>query len=140
MVPDAALSYSWGDHFANSKAEKDQVKPHKTTKDLKYADGNMIVKRRGNLKERRKLFSTLLLPATIEDVIKLTWDLGIRYIWIDVMSIIPGANWNDEASKMYKVYWNARVTLAIYSSETTTDGFLSARQAWQYRRNAYRLY
>lgn len=140
LVPYAALSYSWGDHLANSEAEKARVKSHKTTKDLKDHDGNIIVKGGGNLKERRKLFSTSQLPPTIRDVVKLTWDLGMHYIWIDAMCILPGVDWNDEASKMHEVYGNAYVTLAICSSEMTTDGLLPTRQAWQYQRDACRLY
>ncbi len=140
LVPYAALSYSWGSHLAKSKTEKAQVNSHKTTKDLKDEDGNILVKGGGNLEERRNSFSTSLLPRTIGDVIKLTWDLGMRYIWIDAICILPGADWNDEASKMHEVYGNAYVTLAICSSEMATDGLLPARQAWQYRRDTCRLY
>lgn len=138
LVPYVALSYCWGTHLAKSPAEKNQVKFHETTKDLRDADGKVIVVNGGNLKERRDWFSTSQLPATIRDVIKLTWNLGIRYIWIDAMCI--EANWNDEASKMHEVYGNAHVTLAICSSERTTDGLLPTRQAWQHRRNACRLH
>jgi len=127
LVPYAALSYSWGDHLANSKSGKAKVESHRTTRDLKDDNGNIIEKGGGNLEQRRKLFSTSQLPHTIRDVIKLTWDLGIRYIWIDAMCILPGADWNDEASKMHEVYDNAYVTLAICSSEMTTDGLLATR-------------
>ena len=140
LVPYAALSYTWGDHLATSEAEEARVKSHKTTKDLKDEDGNIVVEGGGNLNERQKSFSTSQLPPTIQDVIRLTWDLGIRYIWIDAMCILPGVDWNDEASKMHEVYGNAYLTLAICSSEMTTDGLLPQRQAWQYQRDACRLY
>ena len=140
LVKYAALSYTWGDNLAKSEAEKALVKSHKTTKDLKDYKGNIIKEGGGNLKERRKSFSTSQLPQTIRDVIKLTWDLGMRYIWIDAICILPGVDWNHEASKMHEVYGNAHVTLAICSSEMTTDGLLSTRQAWQYRRDVCQLY
>ena len=128
----AALSYTWGDHLANSEEEKARAKSHKTTKDRKDDDGNIIVKGGRNLKERRSRFPSSQLPHTIKDVIKLTWDLGVRYIRIDAMCILPGVDWNHEASKMHEVYGNARITLAICSSEMTTDGLLPTRQAWWY--------
>ena len=140
LVQYAALSYTWGDNLAKSKAEKARVKSHKTTKDLKDDDGNIIKEGGGNLKERRKSFSTSQLPPTIRDVIKLTWDLGMRYIWIDAICILPGVDWNHEASKMHEVYGNAHVTLAICSSEMTTDGLLPTREAWRYRRDVCKLH
>lgn len=140
LVEYAALSYTWGDHLAKSKDEKAQVKSHRTTIDRKDHDGKIIEKGGGNLEQRRKSFSTSQLPRTIRDVIKLTWDLGMRYIWIDAMCILPGVDWNQEASKMHEVYGNAHVTLAICSSEKTTDGLLPTRHAWQYRRDVCRLY
>ena len=140
FVPYAALSYTWGDHLANSEAEKARALSQKTTIDLKDNDGNIVKKGGGNLKERRKLFSALQLPPTLRDVIKLTWDLGIRYIWIDAICILPDVGWNAEASKMHEVYGNAYITLAICSSEITTDGLLPTRQAWQYQRDVCRLY
>ena len=129
LVSYAALSYTWGDHLANSKEEQARAKSHMTTRDRKDDDGKIIVKGGGNFKERRSNFSTAQLPHTIKDAIKLTWDLGIRYIWIDAMCTLPGVDWNHEASKMHEVYGNARMTLAICSSEMTTDGLLPTRQA-----------
>lgn len=139
LVPYAALSYCWGDHLANSKAEKARVNSHRTTEHLSDDNDKITVKDGGNFKERRKLFSAWQLPPTIRDVIKLTWGLGMRYIWIDAMCILPSVGWNDEASRMHEVYGNAYVTLAICSSEMTTDGLLPARQAWQYRTDVCRL-
>ena len=137
LVPYAAVSYSWGTHLADDPAAKKKVEAHKTTRDKKDKNGNVIV---GNIKGRRQGFLTSGLPDTIRDVIKLTWDLGIYYIWIDAMCIPPGSDWDAEAMKMHEVYGNAHVTLAICSSEMTTDGLLPARQAWQHRRNACRLH
>ena len=125
LVPYAALSYCWVSHLANSEPEKALTTSQKTTE--------------GNLTERRSLFSASQLPRTIRDVCKLTWDLGIKYIWIDAICILPGADWNDEVSKMHEVYGNAQVTLAVCSSEMSTDGLLSKRQAWQYERDRCRL-
>ena len=136
----AALSYTWGSHLAESKDEKAQVNSHTTTIDRTDHNGNIIEKGGANLKQRRKSFSASELPHTIRDVIKLTWDLGMRYIWIDAMCILPDVGWNGEASKMHEVYGNAHVTLAICSGEKTTDGLLPTRHAWQYRRDVCRLY
>lgn len=136
LVRYAALSYCWGDNEKLSEVEKERVRSHKTTEDVN--DGS--TKGGGNLKDRQTSFSASQLPPTIRDVIKLTLSLGIRYIWIDAMCILPGVGWNAEASRMHEVYGNAYVTLAICSSEITTDGLILTRQAWQHQIEACRLY
>lgn len=136
LVSYAALSYSWGVHLAQDENEKERIKAHRTTGD-KVVGG---IFKEGNIKQRRKSFPISGLPDTIRDVIKLTMNLRLNYIWIDAMCIAPNADWNDEASRMHEVYGNAYTTLAICSSEKTTDGLPSSRQAWQYKRDVCRLY
>ena len=136
LVRYAALSYSWGTELGKDDKEKRIIKSHTTKEDRKNEKGEIEP---GNIHRRRDGFPISDLPATIQDVIKLTKSLGIDYIWIDATCIPPGANWDDEAMRMHEVYGNAYVTLAVCSSDKTTDGFLSSREAWRYKRNVCRL-
>ena len=132
----AALSYTWGTELGKDDNEKRIIKSHATKEDRKSEKGEI---KPGNIDQRRDGFPISDLPATIQDVIKLTKSLDIDYIWIDATCIPPGANWDDEAMRMHEIYGNAHVTLAVCSSDKTTDGFLSSREAWRHKRSVCRL-
>lgn len=71
------------------------------------------------------------LPQTIQDAIKITRNLGIRYLWVDALCIIQdsvdGKDFQQESSKMGSIYGNAYLTIAVESSESCADGFLHSR-------------
>jgi hypothetical protein len=64
------------------------------------------------------------------DAVKVTRNLGLKYIWIDSICIIQdfAEDWNTEAGKMASVYANAYVTLFADSAENDDHGFLSSRK------------
>ena len=121
----AALSYTWGVELA-TKDEKAIIKAAAT--------------KEKNLQERREGFSMAGLPDTILDAIRLTLILGLEYIWIDDICIVPPVDWNEEASKMDEVYGNSYVTLATCSSRKATEQIPYFREAWRYKTGACRLY
>uniref|UniRef100_A0A0B7JMX6 Heterokaryon incompatibility domain-containing protein n=1 Tax=Bionectria ochroleuca TaxID=29856 RepID=A0A0B7JMX6_BIOOC len=64
------------------------------------------------------------LSKTFADMIKITRDIGVRYVWIDSLCIIQDsrADWEAEASQMAAVYSNAYVTVAASGSSDGTGG------------------
>lgn len=85
-----------------------------------------IITTKGTLDERRKRISFDSLSRTFQDAIRITRDLGERYIWIDSLCIIQDdeEDWAKEAASMAKVYGGALCTLAALSSEDGTEGCL----------------
>lgn len=121
----AALSYTWGEAHA-TKIEKAKIKAAGTTEE--------------NLQQRKTSFPLPALPDTIQDSIRLTLSLGLRYIWIDQICITPDADWNNESSKMHEIYGNAHVTLAICTSIKATERIPYSREAWRFQTGICRLY
>lgn len=110
VVPDegavgkyAALSYCWGrsNHFLLTAT---------TMEDLKNG------------------FPLRQLPQTLQDAVKVTRQIGIRYLWIDALCIIQGKDieaindWNAEVAKMDTVYSNAALTISAASAQNASGG------------------
>ncbi|KAH7085276.1 heterokaryon incompatibility protein-domain-containing protein [Paraphoma chrysanthemicola] len=104
-VPYVALSYCWG-------GEQTQ----KTTK--------------ANLKEQQQGIAYDTLPRTLQDAIKVTANLGYKYIWIDCLCIIQDddADKSFEISQMPLIYSQAIVTIAAGSASAAEQGFLLPRR------------
>lgn len=64
------------------------------------------------------------LPKTFQDAVRITKQLGFRYLWIDSMSIVQNSpeDWQHEASLMAKVYGKSHCTLAALSSKNSSEG------------------
>jgi hypothetical protein len=64
------------------------------------------------------------LPKTFNDAIRITRELGLRYIWIDSLCIIQDSpeDWEKEASLMHTVYKNAYCTVAASASRDGSGG------------------
>ncbi|MCJ1437644.1 hypothetical protein MMC27_007031 [Xylographa pallens] len=120
-----AVSYTWGVELA-TKDERAIIKAAAT--------------KENNSQKRREGFPMAGLPDTILDAIRLTLSLGLEYIWIDDICIVPPVDWNEEASKMDEVYGNSYVTLATCSSMKATEQIPYFREAWRYKTGACRLY
>ncbi|KAL2677361.1 hypothetical protein Neosp_011131 [[Neocosmospora] mangrovei] len=98
--------------------------------------GNNVRTTRSNYSQMMGGFSSETLPRTIQDAIKVTRSLDIRYLWVDALCIIqseysgdPGSDWATEAGKMSTYYQNAFYTIGASSSRDCNDGFLKARPA-----------
>lgn len=101
-----ALSHCWGDL---TKAEKRQF----CTTDK-------------NIKARQNGFDVSKLPKTFRDAVRVTQNLGIRYLWIDSLCIIQEnqEDWKFEAKRMQEVYAGAYCTVAATSAVDSKAGFL----------------
>jgi len=64
------------------------------------------------------------LSNTFRDAVRITRELGGRYLWIDSLCIIQDNedDWAREAKVMAKVYANSHCTLAALSSKNSTEG------------------
>lgn len=103
-----ALSHPWGDvkyhtHFST------------TTKNI------------DNRLERGIVYDEL--PATFKDAVKVTRELGIRYLWIDSLCIVQGddGDFKDEAKHMESVFSSAHCVIAASRASGTSAGFLKKR-------------
>ncbi|KAF6811398.1 heterokaryon incompatibility protein [Colletotrichum musicola] len=70
------------------------------------------------------------LPQTLQDAIKTTKSLGLRYLWADRLCIVQDSaeDWAHEAALMCDVYSNATVTLSADASKSAWDGLFLQRQ------------
>ncbi|KAH7193652.1 heterokaryon incompatibility protein-domain-containing protein [Fusarium flagelliforme] len=64
------------------------------------------------------------IPATFQDAIRLTNDIGIEYIWIDSLCIIQDSkdDWQAEAARMASVYSQAYVTISATAAQDSAAG------------------
>lgn len=69
------------------------------------------------------------LPRSLQDAVKITRDLGIRYLWVDALCIVQEdiGEKKKEIERMGKIYKNSLVTIAAANSRSASDGFLSDR-------------
>ena len=104
-----ALSHCWG-----NPSEEDK-KRYSTTND--------------NYTTRLSGFLFDDLPETFQDAIRVTRELGKKYLWIDSLCIIQGDynDWETEAERMQHVFASAYCTLAASSATGWDKGFLKQR-------------
>lgn len=64
------------------------------------------------------------LAANFQDTVKITRELGIRYLWIDSLCILQDSksDWQVESAKMAAVYQNAAVTIYAATSPGSKHG------------------
>lgn len=69
------------------------------------------------------------IPKTLQDAMTITHRLGLRYLWVDALSIIQDddVDWKTEAAKMAAIYGNAYITISATSSSHCQDGIFSSR-------------
>jgi hypothetical protein len=75
------------------------------------------------------------MPAAFKDLVKLSRELGIRYLWIDALCIVQDdeTDWRTEAALMKDVYTNAYLTVATPSIESPHQVFLDRHSEYQLR-------
>jgi hypothetical protein len=66
------------------------------------------------------------LPKTIQDAIKVTKKLGIRYLWVDAFCIVQDSpkDLAKEIDAMGTIYNQATITIAAIGAASVEDGFL----------------
>lgn len=67
---------------------------------------------------------------TIHDAVTVTSSLGLRYIWIDALTIIQDSEEDkiQELSRMPGIYKGAFITLVASSAASSSEGFLQERK------------
>ena len=83
----------------------------------------------GTIEARTHGISLETLPQSIQDAIKVTRKLRIRYLWVDALCIIQDdtLDKNLEINGMGAIYKNATVTIAAANCDSVYEGFLHAR-------------
>ncbi|MCJ1464639.1 hypothetical protein MMC07_003252 [Pseudocyphellaria aurata] len=71
-------------------------------------------------------FTLSALPLSLQDAIKLTIELGLKFIWIDSLCIIQDSpsDKEREISQMAQVYNNAYVTICAANAAACSESFL----------------
>ncbi|KAJ4395897.1 hypothetical protein N0V93_000113 [Gnomoniopsis smithogilvyi] len=83
-----------------------------------------------NLEEHMRSITVSSLPQTIQDAIRVTRELKIRYLWVDALCIIQESDdWEREATRMPDIYKNAVVTISAAAAVDSHQGFLEDRQS-----------
>ncbi|KAL4263514.1 hypothetical protein AB1N83_005098 [Pleurotus pulmonarius] len=69
------------------------------------------------------------LPQTFCDAVKISRNVGVRYLWIDSLCIFQDSksDWSQEAAKMRGVYWNAICNIAATGADDSAAGMLKER-------------
>ncbi|GAB1316952.1 hypothetical protein MFIFM68171_07162 [Madurella fahalii] len=67
------------------------------------------------------------LPQSFRDAVRVTRELGLRYLWIDSLCIIqgPDGDWETESVGMQAIFQDAYCTIAANSASDSTKGFPS---------------
>ncbi|KAG9229490.1 heterokaryon incompatibility protein-domain-containing protein [Amylocarpus encephaloides] len=62
------------------------------------------------------------MPQTFQDAVKVSRELGIRYLWIDSLCIIQddARDWEQQSMLMGKIYYQGTVTIMAASKSITT--------------------
>ena len=70
------------------------------------------------------------LSKTIRDAIQVTYQLGIKYIWIDSLCVIQDVreDWAEASGQTEKIFSNAYCVLAASSALDVTKGFITPRR------------
>jgi hypothetical protein len=91
-----------------------------------WGTGERLTTTLANLAALSSGFPLSSLPATIADAVIVTRQLGIRYLWVDSLSIIQDSkeDMRIELAKMADIYKNARLTIIAASASSAMDGFL----------------
>ncbi|KAL0932136.1 heterokaryon incompatibility protein [Colletotrichum truncatum] len=102
---------------------------HYVTLSYCWGSSPQLTTTRATMEERKAGITISDMPATHQDVIKLTRELGIRYLWVDALCICQDerADWERESAKMLSIYSNAYLTVAAVRSHHSSDGFLGPR-------------
>ncbi|KAI1326501.1 hypothetical protein F5Y16DRAFT_374969 [Xylariaceae sp. FL0255] len=83
-----------------------------------------------NLEQFQKFLDFESLPQTFRDAVTVTRGIGVRYLWIDSLCIIQDSkeDWENESTKMEKVFSCACCTIAASSAQSILEGFLQPRK------------
>lgn len=90
---------------------------------------------RSNLSERKRGFLISEMPRTLRDAVRVTRQMGLRYLWIDALCILQGCqeDWQQESARMLEVYGNAFVTIFAFGADDCQGGLSFSKSEWMPR-------
>lgn len=102
-----------------------------TTLSHRWADSTTVRLDEGNLSKFRHTIPIDQLPILFKDAMHMTYELGIKYIWIDCLCILQGSkeDWEREAARMGDYYRYAQCNLSASGYEGSSMGLFSERTA-----------
>ena len=88
-----------------------------------------LVSTMSNIDELVRGIPTIALPPTIRDAIRVTRELGCRYLWVDALCILQDSDEDKarEIGMMSQIYRNSYCTISAASSPGVAHGFLEDR-------------
>ncbi|KAI8667661.1 HET domain-containing protein [Fusarium keratoplasticum] len=86
-------------------------------------------------------FSPSELPKTIQDAIRVTREIGLRYLWVDALCIQQDSDQDKaaEISRMERYYGSATVTICAAAASTAEQGFLFRRKNHPFDAGPFRI-
>ncbi|EMD66339.1 hypothetical protein COCSADRAFT_34907 [Bipolaris sorokiniana ND90Pr] len=98
-----------------------------------WGSGEMFRTTKENISERMHNIHFNDLPATFKDAVRITRDLGKRYLWIDSLCIIQNdpRDWREEGLRMHEVYGNSYLTIAASKTKGPDDGLFSVSSQYK---------
>ncbi|KAH8679089.1 heterokaryon incompatibility protein-domain-containing protein [Tricladium varicosporioides] len=84
----------------------------------------------GTLESFQKSIPFQKIPKTIQDAVKVTKKLGIRYLWVDTLCILQDSteDWLREAKNIASVYRNSMLTIAAADAVDSDGGLFRPRK------------
>ncbi|KAE9367227.1 HET-domain-containing protein [Stipitochalara longipes BDJ] len=81
------------------------------------------------------------LCKTFQQAIKVTWSLGLSYLWIDSLCIIQDDedDWRQEAALMSEIYGNATVNIAAEGAKDGSIGLFFERNTLEESKHYIRI-
>lgn len=82
-----------------------------------------------NIEDHKEQIFDDELPSTFRDAVKVTRNLGERYLWIDSICVLQGLNgdFQEEAEHMQDIFSSAYCVIAASSAEGMNSGLLHNR-------------
>ncbi|KAF5024386.1 hypothetical protein F66182_3472 [Fusarium sp. NRRL 66182] len=87
----------------------------------------------GNIKDRMNGAAVQDLPATFQDAVAVTSQLGYQYLWIDSLCIVQDdeTDWAQECPRMSFIFQGAALTIAAPAAKDSSVGFLHRRPLYE---------
>ncbi|KAI1173824.1 heterokaryon incompatibility protein-domain-containing protein [Nemania sp. FL0916] len=82
-----------------------------------------------NIEEYKQSIVYEVLPQSFQDAIRITYDLGFEYIWIDSLCIIQNSqeDWLSNSCKMDRIYRYAACNLVASAARDSNEGLIKPR-------------
>jgi hypothetical protein len=83
-----------------------------------------------NYAQRKERIAHDSLPRTLQQAVRITRNLSIRYLWIDALCIVQDSpeDWDQESSAMSSIFANSTVTIAADGAAHCHEGCFVAGQ------------